>query len=160
MSPRAFKAVIDIDLIGSFNTLKATLPYLEESAKKYPATGGASKFDPTAQLRNWTKLLESLLESKPTDVFHFQRLQPALAEGLSSSAQRSNTRVRLSWPTAARPKQASIPCPQLWLWNTGKSLPSLERVAMSASRHGSSTMADGLPNILGPSADRTSVRAD
>ena len=42
MSPRAFKSVIDIDLIGSFNTLKATLPYLEESAAKYPATSGAS----------------------------------------------------------------------------------------------------------------------
>lgn len=42
MSPRAFKSVIDIDLIGSFNTLKAVLPYLEESAAKYPATGAAS----------------------------------------------------------------------------------------------------------------------
>ena len=49
MSPRAFKAVIDIDLIGSFNTLKATLPYLEESARRYPATGNASKFGSTAQ---------------------------------------------------------------------------------------------------------------
>lgn len=52
MSPRAFKSVIDIDLIGSFNTLKATLPYLEESAKKYPASGNASKFDPTTQPGN------------------------------------------------------------------------------------------------------------
>ena len=44
MSPRAFKSVIDIDLIGSFNTLKAVLPYLEESAAKYPATGAASTY--------------------------------------------------------------------------------------------------------------------
>jgi hypothetical protein len=45
MSPGAFKTVVDIDLIGSFNTLKATLPYLEASAQKYPATGDASKSD-------------------------------------------------------------------------------------------------------------------
>lgn len=36
MSPNAFKAVIDIDVLGTFNTLKATLPYLVESAKKNP----------------------------------------------------------------------------------------------------------------------------
>lgn len=36
MSPNAFKAVIDIDVIGTFNTVKATIPHLVESAKRNP----------------------------------------------------------------------------------------------------------------------------
>ncbi|PHH67202.1 hypothetical protein CDD81_2971 [Ophiocordyceps australis] len=31
MSPNAFKAVIDIDVLGTFNTVKATMPYLQRS---------------------------------------------------------------------------------------------------------------------------------
>ena len=33
LSPNAFKAVIDIDVLGSFNTAKATLPHLINAAK-------------------------------------------------------------------------------------------------------------------------------
>ncbi|TVY40981.1 Peroxisomal 2,4-dienoyl-CoA reductase [Lachnellula occidentalis] len=46
LSPNAFKTVIDIDTIGSYNTLKATIPHLVASAKKHtnaasnPDTGG------------------------------------------------------------------------------------------------------------------------
>ncbi|KAK0642009.1 hypothetical protein B0T16DRAFT_420875 [Cercophora newfieldiana] len=36
LSPNAFKAVIDIDTIGTFNTIKATIPYLIESASRNP----------------------------------------------------------------------------------------------------------------------------
>ncbi|OLN95937.1 Peroxisomal 2,4-dienoyl-CoA reductase SPS19 [Colletotrichum chlorophyti] len=36
MSPNAFKAVIDIDVLGTFNTVKATIPYLVESAQRNP----------------------------------------------------------------------------------------------------------------------------
>lgn len=39
LSANAFKTVIDIDTIGSFNTLKATLPHLLESARRNPNTG-------------------------------------------------------------------------------------------------------------------------
>lgn len=35
LSANAFKSVIDIDVLGSYNTLKATLPYLIESGKKH-----------------------------------------------------------------------------------------------------------------------------
>lgn len=35
LSPNAFKSVMDIDVLGSFNTAKATLPYLQESAAKH-----------------------------------------------------------------------------------------------------------------------------
>lgn len=42
LSPNAFKTVIDIDLIGSYNTLKATIPYLVESAKANKNTGSNS----------------------------------------------------------------------------------------------------------------------
>ena len=81
MSPRAFKSVIDIDLVGSFNTLKATLPYLEESAKKHPASGNASKFDRPIQPRDWTQSMGISLEQKPADLcHHFQPLQPAPEE--------------------------------------------------------------------------------
>ncbi|KAL6718677.1 peroxisomal 2 4-dienoyl-CoA reductase sps19 [Lecanora helva] len=34
LSPNAFKSVIDIDVLGSYNTLKATLPHLLKSASK------------------------------------------------------------------------------------------------------------------------------
>jgi len=36
ISSNAFKSVMDIDALGSYNTAKACLPYLVESAKKYP----------------------------------------------------------------------------------------------------------------------------
>ena len=36
LSPNAFKAVMDIDTIGTFNTVKATIPYLVESAARNP----------------------------------------------------------------------------------------------------------------------------
>ena len=39
LSANAFRTVIEIDTIGSFNTLKATVPYLIESAKRNPNTG-------------------------------------------------------------------------------------------------------------------------
>ncbi|KAG9237093.1 putative peroxisomal 2,4-dienoyl-CoA reductase SPS19 [Amylocarpus encephaloides] len=39
LSSNAFKTVMDIDTIGSFNTLKATLPHLLASVKKSPNTG-------------------------------------------------------------------------------------------------------------------------
>jgi peroxisomal 2,4-dienoyl-CoA reductase len=38
LSSNAFKAVLDIDTLGSFNTLKATLPQLLISAAKNPNT--------------------------------------------------------------------------------------------------------------------------
>ena len=34
MSPNGFKSVIDIDVLGTFNTIKATMPHLVASAKK------------------------------------------------------------------------------------------------------------------------------
>ena len=39
LSANAFKTVIDIDLLGSYNTLKATLPYLRESAARHRTDG-------------------------------------------------------------------------------------------------------------------------
>ncbi|KAK4445652.1 peroxisomal 2,4-dienoyl-CoA reductase [Podospora aff. communis PSN243] len=36
LSPNAFKTVMDIDTIGTFNTIKATIPYLIESAARNP----------------------------------------------------------------------------------------------------------------------------
>ncbi|KAH8724228.1 peroxisomal 2,4-dienoyl-CoA reductase-like protein SPS19 [Phaeosphaeriaceae sp. PMI808] len=39
ISPNALKSVIDIDVLGSYNTVKATLPYLVESAKKHRTDG-------------------------------------------------------------------------------------------------------------------------
>ncbi|OQO13786.1 hypothetical protein B0A48_02018 [Cryoendolithus antarcticus] len=41
LSANAFKTVMDIDALGSYNTAKATLPYLVESAKKHKNTGKA-----------------------------------------------------------------------------------------------------------------------
>ncbi|KAL6897429.1 hypothetical protein GGI43DRAFT_385298 [Trichoderma evansii] len=40
LSANAFKTVIDIDLMGSWNTIKATVPYLLEYARKHPGSGG------------------------------------------------------------------------------------------------------------------------
>ncbi|KAE9979612.1 hypothetical protein EG328_000779 [Venturia inaequalis] len=39
LSPNAFKTVMDIDVMGSYNTLKATLPYLIQSAQKHKVNG-------------------------------------------------------------------------------------------------------------------------
>lgn len=39
ISPNALKSVIDIDVLGSYNTVKATLPYLKESAAKHKTDG-------------------------------------------------------------------------------------------------------------------------
>lgn len=43
LSTNAFKSVIDIDLLGSYNTVKATLPYLVKSAAKYKTDGRSSQ---------------------------------------------------------------------------------------------------------------------
>ena len=45
LSVNAFKSVMDIDVIGSYNTLKATLPYLVES-------GGKSRMDSETRKSN------------------------------------------------------------------------------------------------------------
>lgn len=42
ISPNALKSVIDIDVLGSYNTVKATLPYLVESAAKHRTNGKTS----------------------------------------------------------------------------------------------------------------------
>ena len=47
LSPNAFKSVLDIDTIGTFNTVKATVDYLVESASKYPGASAAGA-DPSA----------------------------------------------------------------------------------------------------------------
>lgn len=39
LSPNAFRTVMEIDTLGSYHTAKAVLPYLVESAGKYPNTG-------------------------------------------------------------------------------------------------------------------------
>lgn len=39
LSPNAFKSVIDIDVLGSYNTVKATLPYLVKSAEAHKTDG-------------------------------------------------------------------------------------------------------------------------
>ncbi|KAF2652160.1 peroxisomal 2,4-dienoyl-CoA reductase-like protein SPS19 [Lophiostoma macrostomum CBS 122681] len=39
ISANAMKSVIDIDVLGSYNTVKATLPYLVESASKHKTNG-------------------------------------------------------------------------------------------------------------------------
>jgi peroxisomal 2,4-dienoyl-CoA reductase len=43
LSPNAFKSVIDIDVLGSYNTAKLTLPYLIESAAKHKASSHKCK---------------------------------------------------------------------------------------------------------------------
>ena len=40
LSPNAFKSVMDIDVLGSFNTVQAARPALEKAAEKAKATGG------------------------------------------------------------------------------------------------------------------------
>ncbi|KAH8815238.1 hypothetical protein F5884DRAFT_170497 [Xylogone sp. PMI_703] len=42
LSANAFKSVVDIDLLGSYNTLKATVPYLQISAERYPPSADNS----------------------------------------------------------------------------------------------------------------------
>lgn len=42
LSANAFKTVMDIDVMGSYNTVKATLPYLKRSAHQYKTDGGAT----------------------------------------------------------------------------------------------------------------------
>ncbi|OAX83179.1 hypothetical protein ACJ72_02470 [Emergomyces africanus] len=39
LSVNAFKSVMDIDVLGSYNTLKATIPYLVQSAAKHRSDG-------------------------------------------------------------------------------------------------------------------------
>ena len=46
LSVNAFKSVVDIDLIGSYITVKTTLPYLLTSAKKYRTHGKSGKYVP------------------------------------------------------------------------------------------------------------------
>lgn len=45
-SANAFKSVIDIDVLGSYNTLKATLPQLVASASKHLSDGKTGNPNP------------------------------------------------------------------------------------------------------------------
>ncbi|KAI9845710.1 MAG: hypothetical protein M1837_004543 [Sclerophora amabilis] len=45
LSSNAFKSVMDIDVLGSYNTLKATLPHLYDSAAKHRTDGISGKSD-------------------------------------------------------------------------------------------------------------------
>ncbi|KAJ5470506.1 hypothetical protein N7530_007863 [Penicillium desertorum] len=47
LSVNAFKSVMDIDVLGSYNTLKATLPYLRESASKHRMDSKSLQPSPT-----------------------------------------------------------------------------------------------------------------
>lgn len=40
LSTNGFKSVMDIDVLGTFNTIKATMPYLVESARRNPNPSG------------------------------------------------------------------------------------------------------------------------
>lgn len=44
LSVNAFKSVMEIDVLGSFHTLKATLPYLVESAKAHSVDSKTREF--------------------------------------------------------------------------------------------------------------------
>ncbi|KAI9706858.1 MAG: hypothetical protein M1820_004637 [Bogoriella megaspora] len=54
LSTNAFKAVMDIDVLGSYNTLKATVPYLVESTQKHkhttPSHSAAPSSYPTGRI--------------------------------------------------------------------------------------------------------------
>jgi len=43
LSPNAFKSVIDIDVLGTYNTFKATSAELVKSAKKHESDGKTGK---------------------------------------------------------------------------------------------------------------------
>ena len=43
LSTNAFRAVVEIDVIGSYNTVKATVPHLLESAKKNKGSSKSSR---------------------------------------------------------------------------------------------------------------------
>lgn len=45
LSSNAFKTVMDIDVLGSYNVTKVCLPHLLESVKKYNSEGGLPKSD-------------------------------------------------------------------------------------------------------------------
>ena len=46
LSPNAFKSVIDIDVLGSYNTAKVTLPYVIASAERHKANGKTCRILP------------------------------------------------------------------------------------------------------------------
>lgn len=46
ISENAFKSVIEIDLLGSYNTVKAALPALIQSAEKAKKAGKAGTYSP------------------------------------------------------------------------------------------------------------------
>jgi hypothetical protein len=50
LSVNAFKSVVDIDLIGSYITVKMTLPYLLTSAEKYRTDGRSGKCVPNMRV--------------------------------------------------------------------------------------------------------------
>jgi len=98
LSANAFKSVIDIDVLGSYNTLKATLPYLVESAKKH-------RIDPNTRTSPTPSQYASVLTKQQSNL-----LPPAQAAESSSSARRSTTEQCPSRRTSPSPKQALMLC--------------------------------------------------
>ena len=94
LSPNAFKSVMDIDVLGTFNTVKATMPYLIESAARNPnpskdgLTGGriiyvSATFHYTgmplqAHVAAAKASVDSIMTSVALEVSKLRRSQPRL----------------------------------------------------------------------------------
>lgn len=83
LSVNAFKSIVDIDLIGSFVTVKATLPYLLESAKRSKTERGQGSLHSTCHVRKsdcfyiWTIL--TMLSSQENEIAAIAFLSSILA---------------------------------------------------------------------------------
>lgn len=102
LSVNAFKSVMDIDILGSYNTLKATLPYLVESGNKHRMDSESRAHHP------FTCCIPKLIPVQ------FNPLQLAPVGGSSSSVPLSTTGACHSRPMCPSPRLVSIRCRTLW----------------------------------------------
>lgn len=102
LSNNAFKTVIEIDILGCWNTLKAVLPYLLESAKRNKTETMSRKFC-------WSQRHLSSLDFE-ADLALAQLMCAGLVVESSSLALQYNILAFSFRRTALLPKQASMRC--------------------------------------------------
>ena len=103
LSTNAMKSVIDIDVLGSYNTLKATLPHLLVSASRSKKDGKPGICLSLLPLLFLLVISSPYFSSSVNNLYSFQ------AVVLSSFPQQSTTLASPCKPTSPSPKPVSTP---------------------------------------------------
>ncbi len=99
LSPNAFKAVIDIDVLGSFNVAKLTVPYLIKSAAQSRAGDDDGKVEQISRPNHADNVQQSRLAAGFFSSVRTASLQDYHSKHTSRLQRRASTHCQTIWPS-------------------------------------------------------------